>query len=149
MNTTILTSKNIKTKTLATIVAIISAIVLPQILHAVGIVSGTGAMLGTAFLPMHLPIIAIGLIAGPIVGLVAGMLSPMLSFFLTGMPTSVLMPFMVIELGVYGLCAGLIKDVSMNTFFKVLIAQVAGRIIRAMLYFQLSTFLVLLHQIHL
>ena len=36
----------------------------------------------------------------------AGALSPAVSFALTGMPRPALLPFMVLELAVYGLCAG-------------------------------------------
>lgn len=131
MNSRVLITKNIRTKSLAILGTILAAVVLPQLLHAIGIVSGTGAMLGSSFLPMHLPIIAAGIIAGPIVGLAAGLISPILSFYLTGMPTGVLLPFMVIELGAYGLCAGLVKNTNMPMLIKVLVTQVSGRVIRA------------------
>ena len=60
------------TKTAATLLAIVAAVVLPQLFHVIGAVSGQGTMLGVAFLPMHLPIIFVGLIAGPAVGAIAG-----------------------------------------------------------------------------
>ena len=59
------------TKTAATLLAIVAAVVLPQLFHVIGAVSGQGTMLGVAFLPMHLPIIFVGLIAGPAVGAIA------------------------------------------------------------------------------
>jgi len=55
------------TKTAATLLAIVAAVVLPQLFHVIGAVSGQGTMLGVAFLPMHLPIIFVRLIAGPAV----------------------------------------------------------------------------------
>ena len=101
---------SVKTQTLATIVAIVAAVVLPQLFHLMGAVSGLGTALGETFLPMHLPIILAGLLAGPYVGAIAGVLSPLISFALTGMPTAAMLPFMMIELFVYGLTSGLLRN---------------------------------------
>lgn len=90
-----------------------------------------GTLLGEIFLPMHLPIILVGLPEGPYAAGAAGLLSPLVSFALTGMPSSVMLPFMMIELCVYRICAGLLKAVKLPTIAKVLIAQIAGRLIRA------------------
>ena len=122
---------SVKTQTLATIVAIVAAVVLPQLFHLMGAVSGLGTALGETFLPMHLPIILAGLLAGPYVGAIAGVLSPLISFALTGMPTVAMLLFMMIELCVYGLSAGLLRTVNLPTIVKVLIAQIAGRGVRA------------------
>lgn len=122
---------SVKKQILATIGAVAAAVVLPQILHVVGSVSNMGTALGETFLPMHLPILLAGLIAGPYVGAVAGLLSPVVSFALTGMPGNAMLPFIMIELCIYGLAAGLLRSVNMPTIFKVLIAQVGGRGIRA------------------
>ena len=48
------------------------------------------------------------------------------------MPAMVKLPFMMIELGAYGLVAGLLRNTRLNMVFKVLIAQLAGRVIRAL-----------------
>ena len=58
---------SLSTKAAATVLAIVAAVALPQLFHVIGAVSGQGTMLGVAFLPMHLPIIFVGLIAGPAV----------------------------------------------------------------------------------
>ena len=50
---------------------------------------------------MHLPIILVGLLAGPYAGLVSGALGPLCSFALSDMPGLVMLPFMMIELAVY------------------------------------------------
>lgn len=121
----------IKAQTLYTLGAIIAGVALPQLFHIVGALSGTGSALGETFLPMHLPIILVGLLAGPYAGMIAGLSAPVISFLLTGMPSSVLLPFMVIELAVYGLTAGIMRNIKMPVFFKVLISQIAGRAIRA------------------
>lgn len=130
-NSDVLDKRVIQKKTVAAVLAIIAAVVLPQVFHTVGIVSGSGAALGQSFLPMHLPILVAALIAGPVVGLIAGLFSPLISFALTGMPASAMLPFMMIELLVYGFAAGALKDVKLPVILKVIIAQVFGRAIRA------------------
>lgn len=123
--------RNWKTKTIASACAVVAAVVLPQIFHLMGMVTNMGTALGETYLPMHLAIFAVGLLAGPMAGLVAGLLSPVISFFLTAMPTSVMLPYMVVELGVYGVSAGLLAKVKMPTIVKLIIAQIAGRAVRA------------------
>ena len=63
-----------KAQTLATIAAIVGAVVVPQFFHMLGAISGLGTALGETFLPMHLPIILVGLLAGPYAGAIAGLL---------------------------------------------------------------------------
>lgn len=122
---------SVKAQTIATLLAIAGAVVIPQIFHVIGAVSGMGTALGEAFLPMHLPIILVGLIAGPYAGAISGLLGPLASFALSGMPPAAMLPFMMTELFGYGLCAGLLRNVKMPTVLKVLIIQVAGRLLRA------------------
>ncbi|MCH5184848.1 MAG: ECF transporter S component [Oscillospiraceae bacterium] len=122
---------SVKVQTLAAFSAIVGAVAVPQIFHAIGAVSGLGTSLGEAFLPMHLPIILVGLLAGPYAGAAAGLLGPVASFALSGMPGSAMLPFMMIELCIYGLSAGLLRNVKMPTIGKVLISQIAGRVVRA------------------
>ena len=110
------------TKTAATLLAIVAAVVLPQLFHVIGAVSGQGTMLGVAFLPMHLPIIFVGLIAGPAVGAIAGAAAPLVSFLLSGM-------LMMVELCAYGLVAGLLRGIKLPSLAKVVIAQLAGRVV--------------------
>ena len=109
------------TKTAATLLAIVAAVVLPQLFHVIGAVSGQGTMLGVAFLPMHLPIIFVGLIAGPA--------APLVSFLLSGMPMLVMLPLMMVELCAYGLVAGLLRGIKLPSLAKVVIAQLAGRVV--------------------
>ena len=86
-----------------------AAVLLPQLFHAVGAISGTGTALGAALLPMHIPVLLAGLLYGPVVGVAAGVLSPLLSAAVSDMPTAALLPFMVLELGVYGLTSGFLS----------------------------------------
>ncbi|MDE5557682.1 MAG: ECF transporter S component [Ruminococcus sp.] len=131
--TTAITSKklSVKVQTIGALIALVSAVALPQIVHVIGAASGMGTSLGEIFLPMHLPIILMGFLVGSYAAGIAGLLSPLVNFALTGMPSSVMLPFMMIELCVYGICAGVLKDVKLPTIAKVLITQIAGRLIRA------------------
>lgn len=122
---------SIKMQTLYTIGAIAAAVAVPQLFHAVGALSGAGTLPGETFLPMHLPIILVGLLAGPWAGAVAGLLGPVASFALSGMPGAAMLPFMMIELCGYGLFAGLLRNVKIPTIGKILIAQIGGRLLRA------------------
>lgn len=122
---------SVKVQAIAAFTAIVGAVAVPQVFHALGAVSGLGTALGETFLPMHLPIILVGLLAGPYAGAVAGLLGPLASFALSGMPTAVMLPFMMIELCAYGLIAGLLRNVKMPTIAKVAIVQVGGRAVRA------------------
>lgn len=124
-------SLSVKAQTAATVCAIIGALALPQVFHIMGSVSGLGTALGEAFLPMHISIILVGLLAGPFAGAVSGALSPLISFALTGMPKIGMLPFMMIELCIYGLASGLLRQSKMPAVLKVLIAQTAGRAVRA------------------
>lgn len=120
-----------KTQAAASFLAIAGAVVIPQLFHVLGAVSGLGTALGETFLPMHLPIIFAGLMAGPYAGAIAGVFGPLVSFALSGMPGAAMLPFMMIELAVYGLAAGLLRNVQMPTLVKVILVQIAGRLVRA------------------
>lgn len=98
---------SVKVQTLATIAAIVGAVAVPQIFHVLGAVLGLGTGLGESFLPMHLPILLVGLLAGSYAGAAAGMFGPLVSFAFSGMPGIAMLPFMMLELCVYGLAAGL------------------------------------------
>ncbi|MBQ8504202.1 MAG: ECF transporter S component [Clostridia bacterium] len=126
-----ISTPTIKTKVLATILATASAVVLPQLFHVVGEISGLGTALGETFLPMHLPVLMLGLLMGKYCGAVAGFAAPVISFVLTGMPKVGLLPFMAIELCAYGFVMGALKDKKLPTSGKVLLSQFAGRLLRA------------------
>lgn len=131
-NSIALNKTTVKTKTLLTVAAVISAVLLPQIFHIAGMTSGLGAAPGAAFLPMQLPVLLAGLLAGPLVGLIAGILSPLVSFTISGMPSAVMLPNIIAELAGYGFMAGLLWHVKMPVFGKLLIAQIAGHVTKAL-----------------
>jgi hypothetical protein len=126
--------RNLRTpfaKAVTVAAAVSASLLLPQLFHAIGVLSGTGAAAGSAFLPMHLPVLLCGFLAGPFAGMIAGMLSPILSFMISGMPAAAILPFMIIELGVYGAVSGLLSRTKLNTFLSLVITQAAGRLMRS------------------
>lgn len=131
MNNTI-ARKTILSKVITILAAVTAAVILPQIFHAIGAVTGTGNAVGSALLPMHIPVILAGFIGGPMAGLIAGILSPLASFAISSMPSVAILPFMIIELGTYGLTAGLINKAKLNSFTQLVIVQLAGRAARAL-----------------
>lgn len=122
---------SMKAQTLAAAAAVVGAVVVPQFFHAAGAALGAGTALGETLLPMHLPIILVGLLAGPFAGALSGLLGPMASFALSGMPGAAMLPFMMIELCAYGICAGLLRNAKTSTLAKVFLTQIAGRAVRA------------------
>lgn len=122
----------IRTKTLAVMAAVAAAVILPQLAHLIGAALGAGSGVGEMFLPMHLPVLFIGALMGPWAGLATGVLSPLASHVLTGMPVSAMLPFLMIELGVYGLTAGWMKNKLCKPLIRVCVAQVAGRFARTL-----------------
>lgn len=133
MNNSIAISKNkneVLHHSIILFICIFLAVALPQVLHYIGKISGTGKSLGVLFSPMHLPVMLAGFLAGPVAGLIAGVVSPVISSLLTGMPNGASLVFMFIELAGYGLSAGLIKNLRTFSVFKVFIVQTAGRVLR-------------------
>ena len=120
---------------LAALIAVAAAVALPQALHLFGQATGLGTLPGETYLPMHLPVILVGFLAGPIAGGLAGAASPLISSALTGMPLPAMVPFMVIELFMYGLTSGFLarkEDGMLGVAIKVLLVQIAGRAVRAL-----------------
>jgi niacin transporter len=98
------------------------AVLFPTAAHALGLPV-------FALLPMHWTILLAALVYGWKAGLLAGATAPLLSFALTGMPFPALLPLITVELGIYGLCAGLLAQKSrINAFLSLVITLIAGRI---------------------
>ncbi|PLS27640.1 ECF transporter S component [Bifidobacterium parmae] len=127
-------------QSVATLLAVVAAVALPQVLHLAGAATGLGTMIGQTLLPMHLPVLLVGLLAGPFAGLATGALAPIVSFLITGMPMAPMVPFMVIELAAYGLIAGLLRGVRLPAavpspigwLAKLVAAQIGGRLVDAL-----------------
>ena len=131
MKTRTISMTEVRRKALLTALMVSVAVILPQICHLLGGQLGYGSRLGEMLLPMHLPVMLSGMLWGPWAGFACGMLSPVLSFALTGMPGVALLPFMTVELAVYGLSAGLLRKTNLPSFLQVALTQVAGRVARA------------------
>ncbi len=99
------------------------ALALPLLFHAVG--------LGSAFLPMFLPLSAAGFILPFRVAAPLAVIVPVLSFTLTGMPPMIVPPIgpiMMIELGLLmGLNRLLYKTLRWNLFLAAAVAVVVDR----------------------
>ena len=66
---------------------------------------------------------------GAILGAIAGAAAPLVSFLLSGMPMLAMLPLMMVELCAYGLVAGLLRGIKLPSLAKVVIAQLAGRVV--------------------
>lgn len=99
------------------------------------LLTGQLKALGSAFLPMHLPVLLCGLIVGPWYGLVVGLILPILRHFTFGMPplypTAIAMSF---ELATYGFVVGYVYQNSrwkciIALYESLIIAMIAGRLV--------------------
>ena len=103
-------------------------VVFPMVFHAI-------PQAGFMLLPMHIPVLLCGLIAGWRFGLLCGMAGPLLSHLLTGMPGPVWLPSMIVELGAFGLIAGLLidllktKNIYVDLYISLAGAMLIGRVI--------------------
>ncbi|MBP2638025.1 MAG: hypothetical protein H6Q72_3932 [Firmicutes bacterium] len=102
-------------------------IMLPIGFHFFGVV-------GSVFLPMHIPVLLAGLVLGVKGGLAVGVLTPIISSFTTGMPPLMpMLPVMVSELGVYGVASGYLYQKNKLPLVWALIgAMLAGRLASAL-----------------
>ena len=83
-------------------------------------------------LPMHWPVIFVGLAYGWRSGGAVGALVPVLSHALTGFPVVPMLPALTVELCAYGAIAGLAREVlRMSPLLAVLAAVVLGRVLFA------------------
>ncbi len=112
------------------LLTIVSAVLLPQIFHGIGVFLGVGGQLGQIFLPMYLPVLIIGFYRGPVSGVITGFLAPLISFALTDMPQLALLPYITIELCATGALAGAFAKVKLPALLRVLFVQVIAKIVR-------------------
>jgi LytS/YehU family sensor histidine kinase len=100
------------------------ALVLPVLFHALN--------LGSAFLPMFLPIVLAGYLLAPSVALAVGALAPLLSALLTGMPPffpPIALIMMVEGLALAGIPALLYQKYRWNVYFTLLITLFVDRMV--------------------
>jgi len=117
-------------KLVVTALLIALCVVLPMAFHIIPY-----GLAGRALLPMHIPVLLAGLVVGWKYGLIVGITGPLLSSVLTGMPPMGIAVPMMVELGVYGLVAGVMieiirtKRASLDLYICLIIAMLAGRVV--------------------
>lgn len=97
---------------------------------------------GATYLPMHFFIFAAALTCGWQAGVIVGLLTPFASYLVTGMPAATVLPQIAIEVTVYGLLAGLLRQkFNLRVGWALLGAMVGGRIalLAAVVFIQLIT----------
>lgn len=100
-----------------------AAFLLPAGFHAAGLPV-------RQLLPMHWPIILVGLCYGWRSGLIVGALAPAVSFMISGHPLPHILPSMTLELAAYGGLAGIFRQgLRMNGFASATFALVGGRLV--------------------
>ena len=114
-------------KWVITAVCIALCIVLPLALHGI-------PNAGILFSPMHIPVLLCGLVCGWQYGLLCGITAPLLSALITSMPAMVNLPFMMLELAVYGMIIDLVmkslhnNHKLLNLYTALLVTMLLGRI---------------------
>lgn len=104
-------------------------VLFPIIFHLVG--------LGSAMLPIHIPVLLCGFVCGCFYGGICGVLSVIMSSFFTGMPPMYPQAVtMVFELFAYGFFSGLFiktfkKDKIVYIYIYLIIAMLIGRMFSA------------------
>lgn len=86
-------------------------IILPMVFHIVN-------MVGSIFLPMHIPVLIGGFLLGPLYGGIIGAITPILSGIMTGMPP--MMPIMAFELCAYGVITGYLFSKTKKVYISLI-----------------------------
>lgn len=109
--------------------------------------TGQIPQVGSALLPMHLPVLLCGLICGGPWGLAVGFTAPLLRHLLLTTPPLIAAVPMAFELAAYGLVSGLIarctRQNTAGTYLALVPAMLAGRavwgVVRALMTFFTAT----------
>ncbi|MFC1864338.1 ECF transporter S component [Chloroflexota bacterium] len=84
---------------------------------------------GATLLPMHIFVFVAGLLFGWRTGLFVGLLTPLASYAASGMPVLQILPQIIVELSVYGLVAGILRErFNLRVIWALLGAMTAGRL---------------------
>jgi len=100
-------------------------IALPRIFH---MLAGAGA--GATFLPMHICVLIAALTFGAISSTIVAGSSVIFSYLLTGMPSLARLPYMLIELVIYGILLSVFNK-KFNSYISLVMTVVLGRILYA------------------
>lgn len=100
-----------------------AAFLLPAGFHAAGLPV-------RQLLPMHWPVLLVGLCYGWRSGLVVGALAPLVSFLISGHPLPHILPSMTVELAAYGGLAGMFRQTfRFDGLLATGLAVIGGRIV--------------------
>ena len=106
---------------ISTVVFVSLAVSVPWVFHQFHLA-------GPTFLPMHIFVLLAGLLFGWRAGLTVGLLSPFVSYAVSGMPVLTILPQTAIELLVYGLVAGMLREkLNLRAIWSLVGAMIAGR----------------------
>lgn len=84
---------------------------------------------GATYLPMHFFVFAAALTCGWQAGIVVGLLTPFASYAVSGMPVLNILPQIAVEITVYGMLAGLLRQkYNLHTIWSLLGAMAGGRL---------------------
>lgn len=100
-------------------------IALPRIFHML-----VGAGAGATFLPMHICVLIAALTFGAISSTIVAGSSVIFSYLLTGMPALARLPYMLIELVIYGILLSVFNK-KFNSYISLVMTVVLGRILYA------------------
>ncbi len=127
----------------------LNKLTLSALFVAIGLVlpffTGQIPEIGSALLPMHLPVLVCGILCGPRYGGIVGFITPLMRSLLFGMPplfpTALAMAF---ELACYAIVIGLVyqrlEGKKWQTLLALLSAMVAGRLVWGAVSFLLLGF---------
>lgn len=118
-------------------------LVLSALFLALGLVlpflTGQIPEIGSALLPMHIPVLICGFVCGWPYGLSVGLITPILRSFLFGMPPLPTAIAMAFELATYGAITGLLYKLlqksKLRTYISLLGAMIAGRLVWGVISF--------------
>jgi len=89
--------------------------------------------MGTAFCPMHFPVLLCGFVCGWPYGLAVGFIAPLLRFAIIAMPPFPACLFMAFELAVYGLSTGLFYKLlpkkNIYIYLSLIFSMLLGRFV--------------------
>jgi len=95
-------------------------------------ITGSIPQIGSALLPMHLPVLIAGFVCGGPWGAAVGTVLPLMRHFLLGMPPLMTAIAMTFELAVYGLMTGLLYKLlpkkPVFVYVSLLAAMILGRV---------------------
>jgi thiamine transporter ThiT len=84
---------------------------------------------GPTFLPMHFFVFIAALTCGWQAGAIVGLLTPLASYAVSGMPALTVLPQIAVEVTIYGLLAGILRQkLNLRVVWSVLGAMIGGRI---------------------